>query len=167
MINGYVKSKQPVWAHVLKRNVEPGGEIPLDALYAEYGKKHKLEEGKEFVEWLKGVKLKDSSKWQIVFIPDEEKKQEVVDEVIVSQDTTFTKISPDIVVNDDNITMAIKDMGVPDVVELSVRKAREVVPKIRDLNLLKYSLSEASQRANKDGLCNLIRKQIRDLEISR
>lgn len=167
MINGYVKSRQSVWAHVLKRNVEPGGEIPLDTLYAEYGKKHKLSEGQEFINWLKNVKLKDSSKWQIVFIPDEEERQEVVEETNISQDTQYTQISPNIVISDDNITMAIKDMGVPEIVELSVRKAREVVPKIRDLNLLKYSLSEASQRANKDSLCNLLRKQIRDLEISR
>jgi hypothetical protein len=58
-------------------------------------------------------------------------------------------------------------MNVDDVVGLSVRQARELLPKVTDLNLLKYALQEANQLANKDSLCKVIRKRITDLQLCR
>jgi len=64
----------------------------------------------------------------------------------------------------DNISP--KKMTVEDVAALSVRKAREVLPQISDIKLLKYSLQEANQLANKDSLCRLLRKRVSELEIA-
>ena len=55
-MKGYVLNSAPIWAHVMKRAVGPGAKISLDDLYEQYGKKHGLAEGEEFVEWLKSVK---------------------------------------------------------------------------------------------------------------
>jgi hypothetical protein len=60
-----------------------------------------------------------------------------------------------------------KKIEVGEIVELSVRKARDLMPKITDLNLLKYALQEANPRAGKDSLCNVLRKRIKELQIAR
>ena len=61
----------------------------------------------------------------------------------------------------------INKMTIQEVVMLSVRQGREVLPKITDLKLLKYAFQEANQLAGKDSLCNIIRKRIKDLELGR
>lgn len=58
-------------------------------------------------------------------------------------------------------------MGVADIVGLTFRESKVVLPKIMDLKLLKYAYQEAYQLAGKDSLCNEIRKRIKSLEISR
>ena len=65
-MKGSVINRSSSWAHALKRAVRPGGEIPLSELYAQYGEKYNLKKGKDFVDWLREVKLKDRDKWSIV-----------------------------------------------------------------------------------------------------
>jgi hypothetical protein len=144
-----------MWMHVMKRPVAPGNKIPLDELYEQYGKKHDIKEGDDFVAWLKAVKVKDTQVWKIVYGEKLEKvtKDVVSDVRIVEEDKTPTQ--------------TIRKMTVQDVVELSVRKGREVLPKITDLKLLKYAFQEANQLTGKDSLCNVIRKRIKDLELGR
>ena len=50
-----------------------------------------------------------------------------------------------------------------DVAGYSVRKAREEVPKIKDVKLLKYALNVANQRPNKETLCRILRKRIEEM----
>lgn len=154
-MNGYVMNISTMWMHVMKRSVAPGNKIPLDELYEQYGKKHDIKEGDAFVAWLKMVKVKDTQVWKIVYGEELEKvTEDVVSDVrIVEEDKTPTQ--------------SIRKMTVQDVVELSVRKGREILPKITDLKLLKYAFQEANQLAGKDSLCNVIRKRIKDLELGR
>lgn len=174
MMNGYVRNQQPTWSHVLKRNVEPGGKIELDDLYEEYGKKHRLNEGKEFVGWLTNVKLKDRNKWKVIFTP-EEGVEEVVSETVKEineievEIKQYESVHNEVPVNDEveKGIADIKDLNVSDVVNLSVRRAREIVPKIMDLKLLKYAIQEAKQLAGKDSLCKILRTRLRNLEIYR
>jgi len=58
-------------------------------------------------------------------------------------------------------------LGVADIVGLSFREGKEVLPKIVDLKLLKYAYQEANQLSGKDSLCREIRKRIKKLELSR
>lgn len=164
-MNGYILNKQPIWAHVLKREVKPGGEIPLDEVYNEYGKKYGLAEGKEFIGWLRKVKLRDAEKWKIVYVSEEEEaieKENDVSPIDISPNEKVGLKQPD------NVPpLVATKLDVADVVKLSVRKAREVIPNIRDLNLLKYSLQEASPLAGKDSLCRILRKRIMEIQISR
>lgn len=163
-MNGYVRNMSPVWAHVLKREVGPGKEIPLAELYDDYGKKHSLPEGDDFVAWLRSVKLKDRERWKIVFVPNEEK---TIKEDDISPDISL-EVKEKAEVNDvQKAPLTEKNMEVSDIVELSVRKAREVIPKVRDLTMLRYALAEANQRANKDSLCKILRKRIQEIQISR
>ena len=60
-----------------------------------------------------------------------------------------------------------KDMQIKDVIGLSVRRARDVVPHIMDLKLLQYAEKEASQLTGKDSLCRILRKRIKELQITR
>lgn len=156
-MKGHVLNKSTMWLHAMKRAVAPGGKIPLTELYDQYGKKHELAKGKEFISWLKTVKLRDDDKWQVVSSIDELKadaKAEAADTILKEVKIDITKINP-------------KDMSIEEVVSLSVRKAREIVPRITDLKLLKYSMSEANPRPGKDSLCRILRKRIIELETQR
>jgi hypothetical protein len=146
-MKGYVKNVSPIWTHAMKRAIGPGATVPLDELYEQYGKKHNLKTGDEFVEWLKTVKLKDENKWKVVIEGD---KTEV--EAPVAAAPVLDKMP--------------RQMDTEDIIGLSVRRARETLPKIMDLRLLKYALDEAGPRANKDSLCRMLRKRIQELQIS-
>lgn len=157
-MNGYVMNISTVWMHVMKRSVAPGNQIPLDELYIQYGKKHDIKEGNDFVEWLDKVKLKDKQMWKIVYGDNlEEPVEDVVSDVQIPQDN----------VTMDMVKQDIAKLTIQEVVGLSVRRGREVLPKITDLKLLKYAFQEANQLAGKDSLCNIIRKRIKDLELGR
>lgn len=161
-MNGYVKNKLNYWAHAMKRAIAPGEKIPLDSLYEQYGEKHGLAEGEEFVKWLREVKLRNEDKWEIVLEAEEEAVKEPKEEEKPKEEIE----GPQEVMEEDE-RGHIKDMTVRDVATLSVRKAREVLPRIMDLNLLKYALQEANQLAGKDTLCRMLRKRIDELQISR
>ncbi len=150
-MEGYVINKAPMWMHAMKRSVSPGGKIPISELYDQYGKKHDLAEGDEFISWLKNVKLKNSDMWGVV----------LEDEAVVEEKVEIEEKRVDIT------TLKIKDMSISDVVSLSVRQAREIIPKTTDVKLLKYALSEAKPRAAKDSLCRILMKRIKELEIQR
>jgi hypothetical protein len=168
-MKGYVKNTTHLWAHAMKRSVGPGGTISLQELYEQYGKKHDLKPGKEFTKWLQDVKLRDQDRWQILneegqpfgTAPAKAEKKEVEDEAKTSNVVVVDKAAGDNVV-----PIVIKDMEIADVVALSVRKAREVVPGILDIQLLKYAEREANQLAGKDSLRRILRKRIQELEVS-
>jgi hypothetical protein len=177
-MNGYVQNVTPVYAHAMKRTIGPGVKVPLNELYEQYGRKHNLLEGTEFVEWLRNVKLRDMDRWKII-LEDEEisvtqrAKKTVVEEVnmaggeIMYEDSPPQSKSGEGRNKDMNpvSTINIKGMTVEDVVNLPVRKAREMLPEMTDINLLKYALQEAGPRAGKDTLCILLRKRIAELGI--
>lgn len=148
-MNGYVQNKSPMWAHAMKRTIGPGQKVDLDELYEQYGKKHSLSVGEEFVAWLRNVKLKDQNKWNIVLLADDEQ----IEDDVAPEPT-----------EDDTVTKRIDDMDPLDIVDLTVRKARELIPTCTNRKLLKLSLNEANARAHKDSLCNILRKRIRELE---
>ena len=161
-MNGYVMNMSPTWMHVMKRSVGPGEKIPLSELYEQYGKKHDIEEGDAFVEWLKAVKVKDTNTWKVMYGEALERiTKDAVSELPAQQED-------DLIAPNNNIAMpAVNKMSVQDVVMLSVRKGKEILPKITDLKLLKYAYQEANQLAGKDSLCNVMRKRIKDLELGR
>jgi len=163
-MEGFVKNKSSEWAYAMKRSIRPGGEVPLKELYEQYGKKYDMTPGDEFVKWLKEVKLRGSDKWDIVF--DFKNINKSTDSGVASSQPTVQVISNS---SDSDYTssVVIKQLQVEDVVNLTVRKAREVIPRVTDLNLLKYSLTEARQLSDKDSLCRLLQKRVRELQISR
>ncbi|MCK4975840.1 MAG: hypothetical protein KAS36_02780, partial [Anaerolineales bacterium] len=75
-MNGYVKNKSGRPLYALKRHILPGKEVPLAALYKEYGEKHDIERGKPFADWLRQVKLPNDQIWEIQYedSPKEENK---------------------------------------------------------------------------------------------
>lgn len=155
-MNGYLINRGPMWLHAMKRAIGPGAKVPLTELYDQYGPKHELEKGQEFIEWLKNVKLRGSDNWHVETGPDAEAEevQEEKPAEIEERRIDITKINP-------------KDMDIGEVVNLSVRQAREVIPHVVDLKLLKYSMSEAHPRPGKESLCRILRKRIRELETQR
>jgi len=138
-----------MWAHAMKRTIGPGEKIPLDELYEQYGKKHSLAAGEEFVAWLRNVKLKDHNKWNVVLLADDAPIEEDKAPEPTEKDSTPKRID---------------DMDPLDIVDLTVRKAREMIPTCTNKKLLKMALNEANARAHKDSLCNILRKRIRELE---
>lgn len=154
-MNGYVKNKTSTWRHAMKRTIGPGHQIPLDELFEQYGEKHDLKEGEPFVGWLRDIKLKDKSVWEVIFTDGVEKD-------VQKEDTIKKRQKNDLVV-----PLVKKDIEVSDVVNMSVRRAREDLKKITNINLLKYALGEANQLANKDTLVRMLRKRISELEITR
>lgn len=152
-MNGHLINKSAMWLHAMKRAIGPGAKVPLTELYDQYGPKHELEKGQEFIEWLKNVKLKDNDNWHIE-LDEELEVKEVQEEKpveIEERRIDITKINP-------------KKISIEEIVNLSVRQAKEVIPNVMDLKLLKYSMSEAKPRAGKDSLCIILRHRIRILE---
>lgn len=171
-MKGYVKNMTHLWCHAMKRAVGPGQTIPLNELYEQYGKKHNIKKGKEFVSWLQEVKLRDQNKWKI-FITEEVKPPEEVsvgndvkDEKEKEQAQGSNVVKTDKSRGENVTTLVLKDLSVDDVVLFSVRKAREIVPKIQDIQLLKYAEKIANQRPGKDSLRRILMKRIQELAIS-
>lgn len=154
-MKGYIQSRMTSYMHIFKMSVRPGEKIPLETLYDMYGKKHHIAE-EDFVKWLKDVKLKgQQDKWSVV----------ETDADYVSEATEPVKeIHKDKIyeTNTKGEVVASK-MSVEDVIALPVRRAREVVPTIMDSKLLKYALTEARPRPNKESLCRILEKRIGEL----
>jgi hypothetical protein len=170
-MKGYVINKSSIWIHAMKRAIGPGQKVELAELYEQYGVKHDLAEGEEFTQWLKNVKLRDSNKWGVVLESEDSENSDAVVEEAETKEEVKEKELPE-KRNESRFSNAsappVPDkMGVADVVGLSVRQGREVLPKIMDLKLLKYAYEEARQLAGKDSLSREIKKRIRALEISR
>lgn len=151
---GYVRNRDFVGLHVMKRYVEPNGKIPLEELYEQYGKKYNLTRGEDFILWLKEVKLKDKARWEVVL--------EDAPEVATKLPKKAGKLSQD-GEEDTTIHKPIKDIDVSDILDLSVRQARLVVPKISNVKLLKIAFKEASQRPNKKYVCDILNKRINEM----
>ena len=168
-MNGYIKniSSRPLYA--LKRHLMPGVKVPLDELYKVYGDKHGLEEGRPFADWLRQVKLKDEQKWEVHFEEMEEMQKvtitaqltEVVDGAErregLSNEEKAQSARP----------MIKNEWEIDDIVNLSVRQAREEIPKIRDKKTLTYALNVARQKPNKETVCKILEKRIDELRVLR
>lgn len=160
MNSNYVMNTSGSWKHAMKRAIGPGQKVDLSELYVQYGVKHNIREGKDFVEWLRNVKLRDKNHWKIVFSEHVEDVEETVDE-IKREEPVKNKVS-------DNVPPMVKDkLSVSDIVNFTVRESRERLPRITDLNLLRYAYQEANQLSGKDSLCRIIRKRIKELQIAR
>ncbi len=155
-MKGSVKNISNSWQYAMKRSIRPGGEIPLKDLFEQYGKKHNIKPNNDFVEWLYDIKLRNKDRWKIIFGSDVKK--------VSKNKKTDVEVLESISPKETNKT--IKKMKVEDVAGMTVRKAREILPTIMDLNLLKYSLTEARQLADKDSLCRLLQKRIKELQIA-
>jgi len=154
-MNGFVKNISHEWAYAMKRAVKPGGEITLDELYEQYGRKYGMRPDDEFVKWLTDTKLRASNRWKILFSLNEEED--------LGGGAEENKIGSKAM----SVPMVTKNLKVEDIVTLTVRKARVVLPKVMDLNLLKYALNEVNQLSNKEYLCRMLQKRISELQISR
>ena len=195
-MEGYLKSKSNYWKHAFKKKIRPGGKVSLNDLYNLYGKKYSIEEGDEFVSWLKDVKLKSTmDQWEIILqdevtpkgisvtIEEPNKSDlEFMAEGIDAADTTETVEKVEDIkkesINDKSVEQDYikpsevikggdknyRNFTVEDVVLLSVRKARELVPVITDKKLLRYALQEAGPRAGKENLCRILQKRITELD---
>lgn len=159
-MEGFVKNKSADWAYAMKRSIRPGGEVPLSELYAQYGEKHGIESGEPFIDWLLNIKLKGKDQWKIIYDfgenapPSEEcQKEPEISAVMTAADKIKMR--------------AFKELTTDEVANLSVRKAREALPNIMDLQLLKYALAEARQLQDKDSLCRILDRRIKELEIAR
>jgi len=169
-MNGYVKNMTPLWSHTMKRSVGPGQKIPLNEIYEQYGKRHNIKKGKEFIKWLEEVKLRDRNKWRI-FTEDDKPYTEVSSGQESKEEKKVTVQGSNVVETDksrgDNVAPVIStEMSIDEIVELSVRQAREIVPKLQDIQLLKYAENTARQRAGKDSLRRILLKRIQELSIS-
>lgn len=161
-IEGYVKNMTHLWSHVMKRAVGPGANILLQDIYDQYGKKHNLRSKKEFIKWLQEVKLRDRDKWRVFTEDGESSDDGSENKEVLKEIATETNKA-----RGDNVPpVVVKDIEISDIVGLSVRKAREAIPEIMDIQLLKYAEKEAKQLTGKDSLCIILRKRIQELSIS-
>jgi len=158
-MKGYVKNKTAGWRHAMKRSVGPGHKIPMDELFEQYGKKHGLEQGDQFVEWLSNVKLRDKSTWDIVCEDDPkpvESEEPDAKESIIDKHSSYTAVP-----------FVKKDLQIEDIVNMTVRSARVELKKITDIRLLRRSYEYARKLAHKDTLCQHLRRRIQELELTR
>jgi len=168
-MNGYVKNRTGRPLYALKRHILPGKEVPLAELYKEYGEKHGIERGQPFANWLRQVKLPNEQIWEIQYedSPKEENKVTVTAKItqVVDGDERKEGLS-----NEEKAKSArpqVKnEWEVGDIVALTVSKAREEIPKIRDKKLLSWALNVARQTPNKETVCRILEKRIDELKVS-
>lgn len=159
-MEGYIKSLASGWRHMFKRSIRPGGVVPLDELYNAYGKKYNLPPNEEFVNWLKTVKLKgEMDSWEISLI------SEKPPENLVSKKSAEAEEAETIAYGATPSSVANK-FTIEEIINLSVRKARAIIPNVTDVKLLQYTLKEARPRAGKDSLCRVLEKRIMELKNS-
>jgi len=161
-MKGYVRNISPVWRHALKRNIGPGEKVSLEELYKQYGEKHGIRKGRQFIEWLKTVKLRDSTVFEVVFKEDPVVEQPITE--TESEEADSVQDAKDEVKNNYVSPLMKAETKIEDIVNLSVREARDRLKKMTDVKSLKYALNIANQTANKDSLCILLRKRIKELE---
>ena len=164
-MKGYVRNISGSPKYALKYHFLSGTRLKLDDLYLQYGEKHGLKEGEEFVKWLREVKLPDTAIWEIKY--DDGSKKEEENKVTVTGkiiETSDEKIDLPKSKEPMRAVQIKKELTYEEVAEFSVRKAREEIPKIKDIKLLKYALNVANQRPNKDTLCRILRKRIEEIQ---
>lgn len=170
-MEGYIKNKSSMWRHALKRSIAPGEKITLDDLYEQYGIKHDIEQGESFVDWLRQIKLRDSDIWEIKYRGD--KSTTAVVKEPPSEEGMLSKVEPKpkksvIEKTKSNQSPFVRTTPqVDDLAKMSVRQARDMLPKFTDQKTLKYALNIASQLSNKDTLCRMLKKRITQLELTR
>lgn len=155
-MKGFVKNISGEWAYALKRMVKPGGMIPIVELYEQYGTRNNITSVDDFVTWLMETKLPDREKWKIIFGSDDDNSTKNIKDIENKSKSDIAKefVTP----------LVLKGYSVADIVGLSVRKAREVIPSIVDKNLLKYSLHELSHMPNKENVRKLVTKRLAELQ---
>jgi len=169
-MDGFVRNISNTWRHALKRSVAPGQKINLDVLYEEYGMKHGIKKGKDFVEWMRAVKLKDAGTWEIFFTNKKSKAAKTEASAQPTEAPIEVKSEPEEVVDAkkqaDNVAPFVTDDNkeIMDIVKLSVRKAREVLPTIASSALLTQAHAIARTQSGKDTLTNLIKKRLDELK---
>jgi len=161
-MKGYVINKSRTWAHVMKRAVQPGKKIPLNELYAQYGKKYNLKKGIEFVNWIREIKLRNDSRWGIIFEEEVINKEEVV---ITPPNSESKALQGNFDIPTVKSAIAKKDITIEEIVGWPVRKARECILDVKDIKVLTYALKEAGQKPQKEVLCRLIKKRIQELDL--
>lgn len=165
-MEGYVKNASSMWRHAMKRSIGPGQKVPLDDLYEQYGIKHGIDQGDLFVDWLRQVKLRDTTIWEI-------KYRKIQPTTVVAKDIQPKKVKSEKVdpnpgkSNTQQTPFVASKATADDIATMSVRNARAMLPRFTDQKLLKYALNMASQLANKDTLCIMLRKRIIELELTR
>jgi len=170
-MEGYIKNKSSMWRHALKRSIAPGEKITLDDLYEQYGIKHDITQGKPFVDWLRQIKLRNSEIWEIKYRGDESATAVVEEpqseEVEIKKDKPMPRkaITEDKQSNQSPFVKVTPQVN--DIATMSVRQARDMLPKFTDQKTLKYALNVASQLAQRDTLCRMLKKRIVELELTR
>lgn len=173
-MNGHVKNITGRPLYALKRHILPGKEIPLSELYKEYGEKHGIERGQPFADWLRQVKLPNKQVWEILYEDSlkEENKVTVTAQImqVVDGDEEQSEEKKEGLSNEEKVKSAIprvkNEWEVEDIVALTVSKAREEIPKIRDKKLLSWALNVARQTPNKETVCRILEKRIDELKVS-
>ena len=171
-MHGYIKNitKRPLYA--LKRHILPDKEVPLEQLYKEYGEKHGIEKGQPFVDWLRKVKLPNEQVWEIHYGAKPENKVTVTAKItqVVDGDEKGKPKKEEGLTNEEKAKSARplvkKEWEVEEIVALTVSKAREEIPKIKDRKILSYALNVARQRPNKETICRILEKRIDELKVS-
>jgi hypothetical protein len=158
IMKGYIKSCMTGWMHIFKMSVKPGGIIPLSDLYEMYGKKHNIAE-KDFVDWLKNVKLYGKTdSWLFV------EEEDFSDVKIVPTAVDSLETKPNYETNTKG-EIVVSKMSVQEVMGLPVRKAREIIPTVQDIKLLKFALRECKPLPGKESLCRILDKRIMELSM--
>ena len=175
-MKGYVRnlSVKPVYA--LKRHIRPGKSVPLKTLYKEYGEKHGIEKGQPFVDWLRKIKLPNTDIWEIHYekdVPEEENKITVtakITQVVDGAEKNEKPTRPEGLSNEEKAhsggPFIKREWEVEELVALTVKQARQEIPKIKDRKVLSYALNVARQQPNKETICRILEKRIDEVKSS-
>jgi hypothetical protein len=120
------------------------------------------------------VKLPNKQVWEILYDDSlkEENKVTVTAQImqVVDGDEKESEEKKEGLSNEEKAKSArphVKnEWEVEDIVALTVSKAREEIPKIRNKKLLSWALNVARQTPNKETVCRILEKRIDELKVS-
>jgi hypothetical protein len=183
-MNGYVQNLTPVYKYAFKMHIAPNQKVPLDDLHASYGVKHGIEEGLEFAEWIRNVKVRDQKTWAVVFegvnlmvgatpqaTPKKETgKVEIEGEVLSVGDNPVELPKPKKPRRrPETFTQAAIPRKEPitdtDILNLPIGpNLKKELEKVKDVKVLRYALNRAKHMPDKAIMMKMLKDRINDLQ---
>ena len=166
-MDGYIVNKSGMWRHVFKRAVGPNQSVSLDDLYKEYGIKNNINEGKEFIDWLKEIKLKNDNRWLFNYNETEYTKdnKKVTDSGVVIEVVDGVETIADIPNDDDKLDNSVDEVKNNSNNKRSKLTKEDLVTPMTSIRmtperLINLKLPEFKEQLEKTNDLNVVKKAI-------
>lgn len=161
-MRGYVQNEGTQAYFIVQRQIPPGGKVKIEDIYKSVGKKSGLEEGIEFVEWLRTNVFRKGS-WKFYeeegkllgpSRPKDSPKVEVKKEVAPNSKTSSNRADDAVgagrVLRRDSKNQKGTEITAASIIEAPYDKARTLIDKTRDKSVLNKAMALTKHFSGKE-----------------